>query len=106
VRGVRKAKEKEKGEKARSKKIVGRKAIRKEEDMRKRVNRAKVEGSSAGIVDRSIEAMNRVGRGLSYLPARLHRLAGRYDSSVSTQFPSPHTVEIVLNAASERKTGT
>jgi len=32
---------------------------------------------------------NRVGIGLSYLPARLHRWAGRYDNSVPTRFLFP-----------------
>jgi hypothetical protein len=31
-------------------------------------------------------ARNRVGIGLSYWPARLHRLAGRYDNAVPTRF--------------------
>ncbi len=41
--------------------------------------------SSAGILEQSMGARNRVGKGLSYRPARLHRLASRYDNS----FPSP-----------------
>jgi hypothetical protein len=41
----------------------------------------------AGILEQSIEARNRVGKGLSYQPGYiLHRLAGRYDESV----PSHH----------------
>ncbi len=39
----------------------------------------------AGIVKQSMGAKNRVGIGLSYRPARLHRLAGRYDNAVPTR---------------------
>ncbi len=35
---------------------------------------------------------NRVGIGLSFRPARQHRLAGRYDNSVPTRFLAPHIV--------------
>jgi hypothetical protein len=34
-------------------------------------------------------ARNRVGIGLSYRPARLHRLAGQYDNSVPSRFLAP-----------------
>ncbi len=46
------------------------------------------EDFSAGILEQSVGARirNRVGKGLSYRPARLHRLADRYDNLV----PSPH----------------
>jgi hypothetical protein len=36
-----------------------------------------------------VEARNRVGIGLLYQPARLHRQAGRYDNSVPTRFLVP-----------------
>jgi hypothetical protein len=52
-------------------------------------------------------ARNRVGTGLSYWPARLHRLAGRYNNLVPTRFLAPidcskiaaqvHTVYTVCN---------
>jgi hypothetical protein len=37
---------------------------------------------SPGILEQSMGARKRVGIGLSYRPARLHRLAGRYVKSV------------------------
>ncbi len=44
---------------------------------------------SAGPLEQSMGARNRVGIGLSYGPAMLHRLAGRYDNSVPTRFLTP-----------------
>jgi hypothetical protein len=43
------------------------------------------------ILEQSMGARNRVGMGLPYQPARLHRLAvaGQYDNSVPTWFLSP-----------------
>jgi hypothetical protein len=41
--------------------------------------------TSAGILEQSMGARNRVGIGLSNRPARLHRLAGRYDISFPTR---------------------
>ncbi len=41
---------------------------------------------AAGILEQSVGARNRVGRGLSPARARLLRLAGRYDNSVPTRF--------------------
>jgi len=41
--------------------------------------------ASAGILEQSMGARNRIGTGLSYQAARLHRLACGYDNSV----PSP-----------------
>jgi hypothetical protein len=37
--------------------------------------RAMLKKTSAGILEQSMGARNRVGTGLSYRPARLHRLA-------------------------------
>jgi hypothetical protein len=45
--------------------------------------------ASAGILEQSAGARNRVGIGLSYRPTSLHRLAGRYDNSVHTLFLPP-----------------
>jgi hypothetical protein len=42
--------------------------------------------SSAGILEQSTGARNRVGIGLSYRPAGLHRLEDRYYNSVPTCF--------------------
>jgi hypothetical protein len=44
---------------------------------------------SAGILEQSMGASNRVGIRLSYLPARLHRHVGRYDNLVPTRFLAP-----------------
>ena len=46
-------------------------------------------GLCSGIFEQSMGARNRIGIGLSYRPARLHRLAGRYDNAVPTRFLAP-----------------
>jgi hypothetical protein len=43
----------------------------------------------AGILEQSMGARNRVGIGLSYRPAMLHKLTGRCDNSVPTRFLAP-----------------
>ncbi len=44
---------------------------------------------SSGILEQSIGVRNQVGIGLSCRPARLHRLAGRYDNLVLTVCLAP-----------------
>ncbi len=41
------------------------------------------------ILEQSMGARNREGIGLSYRPAKLHRLAGRYYNPIPTQFLAP-----------------
>jgi hypothetical protein len=47
--------------------------------------------ASAGIFKQSMGAIetDRVGTEFLYRPARLHRLAGRYDSPIPTRFQAP-----------------
>jgi hypothetical protein len=41
-------------------------------------------GPGFGILEQPMGAKNRIGIGFSYRPARLYRLVGRYDNSISS----------------------
>ncbi len=43
----------------------------------------------ASILEQCMWAKKRIGIGLSYRPAKLHRLAGRYYNPIPTQFLAP-----------------
>jgi hypothetical protein len=49
------------------------------------------DGKLANLFLRCMRSTSRVGIGLSYRPARLHRLAGQYDNLVPTRFLVPIT---------------